>query len=104
MKRFTKALVLGIAAGIVDVLPMVVMKSNFWAMASAFTHWVIIGVLVVYLQVKLRPWQKGLLVGSVSAIPVLFMVYPVEPTALAPITMMSVILGTAVGYVSGKLG
>ena len=103
MRRFAKALALGAAAGIVDVLPMVAMKSNPWAMASAFAHWVVVGVLVVYVQAALRPWLKGLLVGAASGVPVVLMVYPIEPSALVPITAMSVLLGTAVGYLSARL-
>jgi hypothetical protein len=104
MSLFTKALVLGSVAGVIDVLPMLALKSSPWAMASAFTHWVVVGVLIAYLRVNLRPWLTGLVVGAASAVPVLLMVYPVEPTGLVPITVMSLVLGTGVGFASGKLG
>jgi hypothetical protein len=104
MNRFAKAVALGVVAGVLDVLPMVALKSNPWAMASAFTHWVVLGVLIAYLQVNLRTWIKGLLVGGASAVPVVLMVYPVEPTGIVPISVMSLLLGSLVGYVAGKLG
>ncbi|HEY5962336.1 MAG TPA: hypothetical protein VIV60_37525 [Polyangiaceae bacterium] len=104
MNRFTMALVLGIVAGTVDVLPMVALKSSPWAMASAFTHWLVVAVLVVYVRAAFLPWLKGLLVGAASAVPVMLMVFPVDPTGIGPITLMSLLLGTGVGYASGRLG
>lgn len=102
MNRFTKAVALGSLAGVIDVLPMVALNSNGWAMASAFAHWLVSGVLIVYVRAAMRPWLKGLLIGAASAVPVVLMVYPVEPQALAPITLMSLLLGSGVGYFAGK--
>jgi len=102
MKRFTRAVGLGVFAGVIDVLPMLIMAPNGWAITSAFAHWVVLGVLIAYLQTGLKPWLNGLSVGLASAVPVALMVWPIDPKALGPIIVMSAILGAGLGFASGK--
>ncbi|MGC4119378.1 MAG: hypothetical protein QM765_33390 [Myxococcales bacterium] len=102
MKKSTLAVCLGIAAGVIDAVPMVPMGSSGFAIASAFAHWAVLGVLITYVEMDLRGWLKGLLIGLASAVPVALMVGPSEPTALGPIFVMSAVLGSLVGYLGGR--
>ena len=104
MHRLYGSLVLGAVAGALDVAPMVFLGSSVFAMASAFSHWVLLGYLICHLPMRLPAWLKGAVLGAASAIPVLLMVYPVDPSGLGPITLMSLLLGTGTGFASEKLG
>jgi hypothetical protein len=71
MPRLTITLLIGLAAGTLDVLPMVVRKEEWIGIASAFAHWLVTTVLVSYTAMPLRPWLKGALIGALNAVPVL---------------------------------
>jgi len=91
------ALIIGIIAGIIDVIPMVIQKMEKSANLSAFSHWVVLGLIIPFVSWNIAPWLKGLIIAEVSAIPVLFMVVASkDKKAILPITIMSAILGIAV--------
>ncbi len=96
------ALTIGIIAGIIDVIPMIIQKMEKAANLSAFFHWVVLGLIIPFVSWNIAPWLKGLIVAEMSAIPVLFMVATDDKKAILPITLMSAILGIAVG-IAGSL-
>ena len=95
------ALVIGIIAGIIDVTPMIIQKMEKSANLSAFSHWVVLGLIIPFVSWDIAPWLKGLIIAELSAIPVLFMVAANDKKAILPITIMSAILGVAVA-IAGK--
>jgi uncharacterized membrane protein len=44
MQKLLISLFIGIIAGIIDVIPMIVQKLDKYANMSAFIHWIIMGV------------------------------------------------------------
>ena len=101
MKEILIALVIGIIAGIIDVIPMIIQKMERSANLSAFSHWVVLGLIIPFVSWDIAPWLKGLIIAEISAIPVLFMVASKDKKAILPISVMSAILGVAVA-VAGK--
>ena len=102
MKEILIALIIGIIAGVIDVIPMIIQKMDKYANLSAFSHWVVLGLIIPFVSWNIAPWLKGLIIAEISAIPVLFMVASNDKKAILPITVMSAILGIAVG-VAGKI-
>ncbi len=102
MKEILIALVIGIVAGTIDVIPMIIGKMEKSANLSAFTHWVVLGLIIPFVSWDIEPWLKGLIIGEISAIPVLFMVAPKDKKAILPIVIMSAILGIAIA-IAGKM-
>ncbi len=103
MKRLLLSLGLGSAAGIVDVIPMIPMGCNRYALASAFTQWVVLGFVISYLRLGLPDWLKGFIISLASVTPIMIVVIEADPKAWIPITIMSALLGSGVGYLSGRL-
>ncbi len=97
MNEILIALTIGIIAGIVDVIPMIIQKMDKFANLSAFSHWVVLGLLIPFVSWNMAPWIKGLIIAEISAIPILFMVAKEDKKAIIPITIMSAFLGIAVG-------
>ena len=91
------ALLIGVVAGIIDVIPMLIQKMNKAANLSAFTHWVVLGLIIPFVSWDIAPWLKGLVIAELSAVPVLFMVGTEDKKAILPIVVMSALLGAAVG-------
>jgi hypothetical protein len=89
---------IGIVAGIIDVLPMIAQKMNWVANLSAFMQWLALGLVIPYVDWPLvAPWLKGAIIALLFAIPILLIVGAEDKKALMPITIMSLLLGAGVG-------
>jgi hypothetical protein len=102
MRRLLTALTIGVAAGILDVLPMIAMRLDGHASLSAFAQWVALGILIAYVQMDLPHWLKGLLVAEMMAVPVMILVAMGRPLDVLPIAVMSALLGSLVGWATAR--
>ena len=92
------ALAIGVAAGVIDILPMIAQKMERTAVASAFMQWVALGLVIPFVDWGIAPWLKGAIVALLFAVPILLIVVPEDRKALIPITVMSLLLGAGVGW------
>jgi len=97
MKEILIALLIGIIAGTIDVIPMIIQKMDKYANLSAFAHWIVLGLIIPFVSWNIAPWLKGLIIAEISAIPILLIVAPNDKKAIIPISIMSAILGIGVG-------
>ena len=102
MNNILIALTIGIIAGIIDVIPMILKKLDKISNLSAFAHWVILGLIIPFVNWNIEPWLKGLILGELSAIPIMIMVYPKDKKALIPMIIFSAILGIGVAIAGAK--
>ncbi|MCD4770064.1 MAG: hypothetical protein K8R35_07860 [Bacteroidales bacterium] len=56
MNDFVIALLIGLIAGIIDVIPMIIMKLEKVANISAFTHYFVLGLIIPFVDWDLSPW------------------------------------------------
>jgi len=101
MNTILIALLIGIVAGIIDIIPMIVQKLDKYANASAFTHWVILGLIIPFVDWNIQPWLTGMIIGVISAIPVILMTFKYDKKSMVPILAMSIILGIGIGWAGG---
>ncbi len=107
MKKRNKIVIgiaFGIIAGIIDVFPMILQKLTWDANLSAFAHWVIAGFIISTSNLKLKGALKGLVISILLLIPVSILVAWKEPMSLIPMGIMTVILGSLLGYFIDKFG
>ncbi|MCP3921634.1 MAG: hypothetical protein GY714_03520 [Desulfobacterales bacterium] len=102
MTKLFISLGIGIIAGIIDIIPMVLQKLDRYSIISAFIHWVILGFIISYTQLPFQGWLKGLIVAEISAIPIVVLVFKDDPKSIYPILFMSAILGCIVGFSTAK--
>ncbi len=100
--RLIISILIGIVAGIIDVIPMVIQKLDIYANISAFIHWVVLGIIISYIQIPFAPWLKGLVIAELSALPIMIIVLKDGKMAIVPIFVMSAILGILVGIATSK--
>ena len=103
MKTFLFAMLSGIVAGGIDILPMVLKKMDRYSILSAFVHWVVLGVIIPYVNWNMHPSVRGLIIAVISAIPIMLIVAKEDVQAVIPMLIFSVILGLLLGFVSSKL-
>ena len=97
MNNILIALCIGVAAGIIDVTPMIIQKLDKTANWSAFIHWVVLGLVIPFVHWNTDPWLKGLIIGVLTTVPVMIIVAQNDKKALIPMAIFSAILGIGVG-------
>lgn len=102
MKNITKALLIGICAGIADVVPMIAQNIPPTACISAFAQWVALGLIIPYVTWRMPAWLRGMCVALLAAVPVVIIVSDNEPVSAVPILVFSAVLGSAVGLAGAK--
>lgn len=102
MKKTQAGLLFGAIAGVIDVIPMVIQKLSWDANLSAFTMWVVVGFLVSVVDLKINAVLKGILIAFLVAAPVVVLVGAQDPASLIPIGVMTLILGSGIGFALGK--
>lgn len=95
---------LGSVAGIVDVIPMIFQKLTWDANLSAFCMWVIAGLLISTSNLKLPGILKGVLISFLLLTPTAVLIGAKEPFSLVPISIMTLILGSLLGFSTKKIG
>jgi len=103
MNKIIKALLLGTAAGILDVIPMVLQDLSWQANASAFLHWLALGIIITFARLPLAGWLSGMTIALLTGIPVAVLVSATDPSAFIPILISSAVLGSMLGLMSEKL-
>ncbi|HOY32491.1 MAG TPA: hypothetical protein PKW80_11480 [Bacteroidales bacterium] len=103
-KRILTGLIFGVLAGIIDVVPMIIQKLPWDADLSAFTMWVVCGLLIAVTYIKIHPVLKGMLLGYALLIPCAVLIAFEEPLTLIPVIIITGILGSALGYTIEKVG
>ncbi len=97
MREFFLTLLIGIAAGILDVLPMIKMKLDKYSIASAFVFYLILPFVIFNLNLYgIVWWMKGGMIGFGLALPVIILVAREDKKSIVPMVVMSIILGTVI--------
>ena len=98
MKKIKIGILLGIIAGIIDVIPMILQNLTWDANISAFTMWIVVGFLVSTIDLKINSIIKGILLAFLVLLPSAVLIGWSEPITLIPIAMMTTILGGLLGF------
>lgn len=98
MKKVKIGILLGIIAGVIDVIPMLIQKLTWDANFSAFFFWVISGFFIATVDIKIKGTLKGITISFLILLPSLFLIGWKEPVSLIPILIMTLILGSSLGY------
>ena len=97
-KKIVFSLFCGAVAGLIDVLPMLTQPIGWDGKLSAFTLWVVVGFLIGTSNLKINPVLKGILIAFLTLAPAAIIIGAIQPPSLVPIGVMTLILGSALGY------
>jgi threonine/homoserine efflux transporter RhtA len=98
MKKITIGISFGVIAGIIDVIPMILQNLPLDADLSAFSIWIVNGFLIADSKLEMNSILKGILISFAVLLPAAILIGWKEPASLIPISLMTVILGSALGY------
>jgi len=103
MRKITIGIILGIIAGIIDVIPMIIQKLTWDANLSAFSMWIAVGFLISTVDLKINSILKGVLIAFIVLLPTAILIGWKEPMSLLPISIMTTIIGGLLGFTINKL-
>jgi hypothetical protein len=98
MNNLLIALAIGLAAGIIDVVPMIIMKLEKRANIAAFLHYFFLGIIIPFIDFGLPGWLTGIIVAVMVAIPTMIVVYPDDKKAFIPMIAFALLLGAGIGW------
>jgi hypothetical protein len=103
LNKIQLGLLCGVIAGLIDVTPMLIQKLPLAANLSAFTMWVVVGLMIATSNLQLKGALKGIVISYLILLPIGIIVAKSEPLSLIPICAMTLILGGLLGYFIEKL-
>ena len=101
-KKIIFGLIFGIIAGIIDVIPMIIQKLSIDADLSAFLFWIISGFFISTSELKIPSILKGVIISILVLIPAAILVGWQDPKSLVPMSIMTIILGSLLGFIIEK--
>ena len=103
MNPILTGILLGIVAGIIDVIPMIIKKLTWDANISAFTMWIVVGFFISAIDINIQPIVEGTLIALLTLMPCAILIGWKEPISLIPIAVMTTILGGLLGFFIQKI-
>lgn len=98
MKILLISMVIGLAAGIIDIIPMIAQRMEKRAIVSAFLQYFFVSIVIVNIDLPGVPWWiEGSLISLALAAPVIIIVAGEDKKAAPVIAGMAVILGALIG-------
>ena len=102
MKKILLSLGLGLAAAVIDVLPMVIRKLDKSYIFSALFVWIALGLIIPSAELIPIGWLNGLTIALLCVLPVICLVFKLDRAAVPVMLVSAAVLGSAVGFF-GKL-
>lgn len=96
------AAIIGIIAGLIDVIPMLIMKLERAANISAFTHYFVLGLIIPFVDLGIKSWLTGVIVSFLFALPVMIIVGAKDRKSIPPMILFSILLGAGIGLAGAK--
>jgi hypothetical protein len=98
MKSITVSMIIGIMAGIIDILPMAIQKMDKRSILSAFLEYFFVSIVIVNSNLPgIVWWLQGSIIALALSIPIIIIVSEKDKKAAPIIAAMSIILGSLIG-------
>ena len=97
MKDAWVIFLVGLAAGLLDLIPLVMVGAPVFNMVAIVVFWLVAVFFMAKTKLVANPWLNGLAVAVLIMLPVVLIVYTVNPKDFLPMLSMAVILGPLSG-------
>jgi hypothetical protein len=98
METLLLSAIIGVVAGIIDIIPMVIQKLDKRATISAILQYFFVSIIIVNIDLPhIVWWLQGGLISVALALPVVVLVSAQDRKAVPVILTMAAILGTLIG-------
>ncbi len=95
---------IGIVAGLLDILPMVLQKMEKRAIISAFLQYFFVSIVIININLPgIVWWLQGSLISLALALPVIVIISENDRKSIPIVASMAVILGAFIGIAGRSL-
>lgn len=102
MKKTVLLTLIGLLAGAIDLIPLIMVKAPLFNMLSVLIFWVVAVIVIYYAKLLKRPILNGLVLSVILMLPLALAVAATNPTDFVPMMAMAVVLGPIAGFCIGK--
>ena len=104
MKLYLVALFIGLLFGIIDIIPMIIMKLPKRANTSAFFQYFVVSLVINFIDLPgIVWWLEGPIVALCLAIPIIIIASEKDRKSVFIIGSMAIILGTLISLITHLL-
>ena len=98
MDTLLLSVIIGIVAGMIDIIPMILQKLEKQATISAFLQYFFVSIIIVNIDLPhIAWWLQGGLISVALSLPVVCIIAMNDKKAVPIILTMAAILGTLIG-------
>jgi hypothetical protein len=98
MKPLLISAVIGVAAGLLDISPMIAQKLERRSIVSAFLQYFFVSIVIVKINLPgIAWWMQGSLISLALALPVIIIVSEKDTKSVPIIACTAIILGALIG-------
>ena len=102
MKKIIVSFGIGILAGLLDLIPLVLVKAPLLNMASIVMFWIVTSIFVGQIKLLKNSLLNGLVLSTLNMVPMVMVIYTINPKDFFPMLSMAILLGPLVGYLNGR--
>ncbi len=104
MKNILIALLLGIIASCIDAIPMITNKNiPRFSIMAIFAQWVVMGLLIPFVNWEIAPWLRGLIIGELGMFPFMIIAFYRSKKSIFPTIIMAAVLGITIAVAGSYL-
>jgi len=101
--KLFKILLLGLATGILNAIPMVFLATPWQSVAAILLHWLALSVVIAYARMPLESWATGMLVAVLTSLPLGILLHPASAGGVLQSLGIALVLGGLLGYTAERL-
>ncbi|MDR1182024.1 MAG: hypothetical protein LBL13_08615 [Bacteroidales bacterium] len=91
-------IIIGIVAGALDALPMIIKKLDRKDTVSSFVQWFFASIVIALVDIpEVAWWLEGSIIGVALAIPIVIIVSKTDKKSVPVILITSIVLGALAG-------
>lgn len=103
MPKLCKILLLGLAAGILNAIPMALMAFHWQGVTAILLHWLGLGIVIAYARMPLESWATGMLIAVLTSLPLGILLHPGDTPGVLQVLGIALVLGGLLGYATERL-
>lgn len=98
MNSIVGSIIIGVVAGLINVLPMIMRKMDKTACLSAFIQYIVVSFIIIHSDIPgISWWIEGALISLLMALPIIIIVSKNDDKAIPIIVMNALALGALIG-------
>jgi len=104
VKNIVAVLIVGLIAGALDLIPLILVDAPLYNMLSIMAFWLVATYMISSTTLSRNSLVNGLAISVLLMFPMALAVSATNQKDFFPMMLMAVVLGPIVGYAIGKLG